>query len=481
MKLNQQTMYERSVAKDQTYDGRFFTGVLTTGIYCLPSCPARKPKFDNVRFFATEAEAIAAGLRACKRCRPDLFARGMRWDEALYEGLIERVRAEPSAFKDVNSLAATAGIGITHLAELIRTHAHLTPAALLRQEQIAFACQRLIDSNERVIDLAHEAGFESEATFHRQFLATTAMTPGAYRALRESKSFLLQLPADFRAIDVLRYHGRDREGTFEQVCGQQISIPLRLNSLLVRLKLTLQTPGAWCEVEYDGAPSPQIMVKTHVIVMRMLGLYSDSTSFEARANKQEHVRTLVANHRGLRIPLAPGIFEALVWAIIGQQINLAFAVQLRRALIKHAGEPVGAGGQYTHPSPERIAAMDPSELTALRYSRSKAGYLINAAQAVCSGQLPLERLAQGSAQVADRTLRSLRGLGPWTTHYTLMRGLGLADCMPAGDSGLATGLQRLHQLPQRPTVEQMAALMAPFAPHRSLATCHVWASLATQA
>jgi 3-methyladenine DNA glycosylase/8-oxoguanine DNA glycosylase len=125
--------------------------------------------------------------------------------------------------------------------------------------------------------------------------------------------------------------------------------------------------------------------------------------------------------------------------------------------------------------------MDPSELTVLRYSRSKAEYLINAAQTVCSGQLPLERLAQGSAQVADRTLRSLRGLGPWTTHYTLMRGLGLADCMPTGDSGLAAGLQHLHQLPQRPTVEQMTALMAPFAPHRSLATCHVWASLATQA
>jgi AraC family transcriptional regulator of adaptative response / DNA-3-methyladenine glycosylase II len=365
--------------------------------------------------------------------------------------------------------------GPTGLADLVRTHAHDTPAGLLRRERVAAVCRGLIGSNQRALDLAFEAGFESEATFQRQFLAGTAMTPEAYRALCDGRGFLLQLPDDFRPVEALAYHGRDPEGVFERVHGRQLSIVLRLDHVPVLLVIALQPQGARCTVESRHAVSCQMMVEAHTAAMRMLGLYCDSTGFEARAAKQETVRTLIAGRTGLRIPLAPGAFEALVWAVIGQQINLPFAIQLRRALTRLAGEPIG-GGRYAHPSPERIAELDPTKLTALRFSRSKAEYLIGVAQAVCTGRLDLLSLTRGSALVAERTLRSIRGLGPWTTHYTLMRGFGLGDCVPVGDSSLSSGLQRLYQLPERPGARETATLMAPFAPHRSLATCHIWAS-----
>src|ERR1700759_2598585 len=115
--------WDRAIAKTGKYNGKFIIGVLTTGIYCLPSCPARAPKPENVRIFATEAQAQAAGLRACKRCRPDLFYRGEDENIALFEGLQARVRGAIHSFPDASALAKSCGVSQTKLGELFRKHA----------------------------------------------------------------------------------------------------------------------------------------------------------------------------------------------------------------------------------------------------------------------------------------------------------------------------------------------------------------------
>ena len=129
-----------------------------------------------------------------------------------------------------------------------------------------------------------------------------------------------------------------------------------------------------------------------------------------------------------------------------------------------------------HPTPQRVGELDVSALAARRYSRSKARYLIDAAQAVAAGTLPIESLGEGSAIEAERALTAQRGIGTWTARYVLMRG-GFADAAPVGDSALAAALQRLHGLPERPDADQTARLMSRFAPHRSLATMHLWTYL----
>src|SRR5687767_10664971 len=128
MRISESKMYDRFIAGDSTWDGRFFTGVLTTGIYCLPSCKARKPKAENVRFFPTCEAAREAGLRACKKCHPDDFARGA--DPVLddIETLVAEVRAQPEKFPDVRALVRRSGFGATRLFELVRQHYHATPA-----------------------------------------------------------------------------------------------------------------------------------------------------------------------------------------------------------------------------------------------------------------------------------------------------------------------------------------------------------------
>jgi AraC family transcriptional regulator of adaptative response / DNA-3-methyladenine glycosylase II len=205
----------------------------------------------------------------------------------------------------------------------------------------------------------------------------------------------------------------------------------------------------------------------------MLGLNNEVTAFETRMAKHEGFASLVGKRKGLRVPAIPTGFDGLCWAIIGQQVNVKFAAALRREILNLAGERIG--DMRTHPTPEKVVDLGASRLAKLRYSRAKAEYLVGAAHEVAKGNLDIEGLADTSAVAAEKKLTAIRGIGKWTARYTMLRG-GFADAAPAGDSALATVLQRVHKLDARPHAEEVEKLMQEFAPHRSLATCHLWAS-----
>ena len=467
--------WDRAAARDGRFDGKFLVGVLSTGIYCLPSCPARPPRPENVRVLPDEAAALAAGLRPCKRCRPDLFYRGEDADEALFAALAERVRAAPERFPSTAALARACGVSASKLASLVREHAHLTPAAWLKRERVRAACRLLLETRTKVVAVGEVAGFESESAFHRQFLAITRMTPGAYRALADARVFMLQLPAGYRASEVLAYHGRDPESRSERVEGNRIHKALVTEDGGVVLELALERGAAWCSVHASRTLGARSMQALHTVAVRMLGLTTDVVPFETRTSREPRFAELIARRRALRLPLTATGFDALCWAIIGQQINLAFASALRRELLELAGPKVD--GLRAHPSPAEVARLDPAELARRRYSRSKAEDLLTAARAAASGELDPERLGEGSAAAAERALTQLRGVGTWTARYVLMRGAGFADCAPVGDVALAAALARLYGMDERPKPAEVEVLMRPFSPYRSLATFHLWQSL----
>ena len=467
MTLPKPFTWDRAVARTGKFDGKFIIGVHTTGIYCLPSCPARQPKPENVSIFRNEEEAKAAGLRACKRCRPDLFYKGEDENIALFEGLASRVRAAPQDFTDASALAKACGVSQTKLGDLFREHAHLAPASWLRRERVRAAYAQLLGTNEKVVDIGFATGFESESVFHRQFLAHARMTPGAYRALNGASVFLLQLPAGYRAAEILAYHARDPESPCEKSEGSRIWKALEMPEGAVVLEIALESEGAWCRV-HGPKLSRESMARLHASALRMLGLSSEVAQFEKRAP------ALVARRRGLRLACLPTGFDALCWAIIGQQINVRFAAALRREIVHLGGEKIGE--MIAHPSPARVVEIGSNALTKRRYSRSKAEYLIGAANAVAKGELDAEGLPNGSAVAAEKKLTAQRGIGTWTARYFMLRG-GFADAAPVGDSALATALQRLHRREERPAHEEVHTMMQDFAPHRSLATAHLWASL----
>jgi 3-methyladenine DNA glycosylase/8-oxoguanine DNA glycosylase len=287
--------------------------------------------------------------------------------------------------------------------------------------------------------------------------------------------FTISLPAGFLPDESLRYLGRDPEGRTEQVSGRALRRAVLLDGRPAVLSADLHRRRAACAVEAGGPVSPAGMKAARLIVRRLLGLDLDPAPFVRLARRHRRLGRLVARRPGLRIPQTADVFEGIVWSIIGQQINLPFALRLRRRLIEMAGRPVD--GLLVHPDAGAIARLDYSDLTAMQFSRRKAEYLIDTARLVDGGDLAPERFPGEPPAAVERRLLAVRGLGPWSAQYVMMRACGFADCVPAGDSALATALQRLHDLDRRPGPDETRRLMRRYAPFRSLATFHLWRML----
>jgi len=389
-------------------------------------------------------------------------------DLLSFQGLLERVSADPAAYANPAGIARSANITNKKLGELLNEHAHLTPEAWLQRLRARKAAADLLATRRKTAQIAADAGFANENDFEAQFLDEMRLTPAAYRALGRSSSFVIPLPEGYRSGEVLAYHARDPEGHTERSAGNQIWKALTTADGPVVLQLTLASSHATVQVHSDHRIGRDSMAVLHTDAVHMLGLVNRIDQFERR-----HA-AFVKPRRGLRLPLIPRGFDALCWAITGQQINLKFAGALRRAMIGLAGERVG--NMITHPTARALADVGVPALTALRYSGSKARYLIDAAGAVANGQLDIENLTAGSAVAAEAALIAQRGVGTWTARYVLMR-RGFADSAPVGDSALATALQRVHELPERPDAGDTERLMSRFAPNRSLASMHLWTLL----
>jgi AraC family transcriptional regulator of adaptative response / DNA-3-methyladenine glycosylase II len=463
--------WDKALARRGHYDGAFVVGWMSSGIYHLPSCPLRAKKSEDIRTFSTEAAAQAAGLRACKTCRPDRYYEN-RDDVAVFERMRRDVDEGSVPIRDVRSLAKRAGLTVVHLDDLCRDHAQLTPAAWLAERTMRKATHALIRTRHGIDEIAGELGFAKPDVFAKTFCARMGMTPEDYRQLDASRGFALLLPKGYRPTEILAYHARYPASVSERSEGNRIWKALMTPDGAAVLELTLNPAQVRAQIHADAKLSRASVAELHASAIAMLGLTHDVTAFE-----RQHA-ALARDRRGLRLPLLPTAFDALCWGIVGQQINVRFAGKLRQVLIELAGQQIGE--MRAHPTPEALARLSVDDLANRQFSRAKARYLIDAAQAVATGRLDIEGLRDRSAIAAEKALTAQRGIGVWTARYMLLR-LGFADIAPIGDSALATGLERMYRLPHRPDARQTARLMSDFAPYRSLATAHLWASLKSAA
>jgi len=281
----------------------------------------------------------------------------------------------------------------------------------------------------------------------------------------------LPLPTGYRRDDVITFHSRDGEAVAEQVTPTGLRKGILVQGVPVVLDVAFTDTEAVCRAEIDG--DNDLQTPLHGALLNILGLRIDPQPFAQLAAGDPLLAPLVSLNPGLRIVQSASPFEALTWAIIGQQINLPFAFQLKRRLIERTSPPF-AENLHAPPTPAAIAALTYDDLKPLQFSRSKATYLIDTARLVAGGQLDLEALRTMSATRAERTLLALRGLGPWSVNYLMMRSLAFADCVPLGDTGVTSGLHALLKLDERPDIEATKRLMSVFSPYRSLATAHLW-------
>lgn len=293
-------------------------------------------------------------------------------------------------------------------------------------------------------------------------------------------SFTLDLPKNYRAQEILNFHARDPEQLAERITGISIAKAIMVNEYQTLINIELESRAAVCTFHTDD---PQFSVTLALrIINDMLGLTIAVEPFERKMNSDAFIGALIHRQKGLRIPQAATPFEALTWAIIGQQINLRFAVQLRHTLIKLGGAR-HPGGLYCYPDAGLVCRLTLEQLTKNKFSRAKAETLLRVASLVMDGTLPLDHWRQSSINVdtIQAVLLNVKGIGPWTTHYTLMRGFGVADCSLHGDVAVRKAWARLRGVDAAPTIKEAEIILAQYAPYRSLVAAHLWASLHTSA
>ena len=475
--LDEDRCYRALLARDRRFDGRFFTGVETTGIYCRPICPARTPHRENERFFACAAAAESAGFRACRRCRPETAPGTPAWvgSPALVARALRLISAGALDDDDLEAFAARLGIGARHLGRLFTTHIGVAPGAIARARRAHLARRLLDESDLPLAEIAFAAGFASVRQFNHSMRASFGAPPSALRKRRPaavaqpalSLRLSFRAPLDWRALlDFLA--ARATRGV-EQVDGDAYRRTVRLGAGLGTLEvrpaagasqllLSVQLPG------FDGVH--QIVSR----VRRLFDLDADPLPIAAQLARDPVLAASLARRPGLRVPGAWDPFEVAVRAVLGQQVTVRGASTLAGRLAERFGEPLGAAGRpglsHLFPRPEALAGAD---LTAIGLPRARAAALRALARAVVDGELDLE--AARGTQVLSAQLRAIPGIGDWTAQYVAMRAGGEPDAFPAGDLGLRRALARDGNPLAPGDVERLAEAWRPW---RSYAAMHLW-------
>jgi DNA-3-methyladenine glycosylase II len=291
-------------------------------------------------------------------------------------------------------------------------------------------------------------------------------------------SLTVALPPGYRTQDVIAFHSRDPQGVAEQVTGQVRAARIRkgvlLDGVAVLLDVSLGPDAALCRIDADGALAAPTRARADAALLNILGLRIDPAPFEAFARADPLLGPVVQRQPGLRIVQSATVFEALTWAILGQQINVAFAIALRRTFILQAGR-LHSSGLWCYPEAADVARLDAEVLTSRKFSRSKAQTLLRLARLVDGGELSLAPEA-APADVA-RALLAVKGIGPWTVNYALLRGYGYPDCSLHGDVAIRAAFQHLLGEDGKPDIARTQALLERYKPHRTMAAAYLWASL----
>ncbi|GAB3459485.1 DNA glycosylase [Massilia terrae] len=279
----------------------------------------------------------------------------------------------------------------------------------------------------------------------------------------------IALPEGYRSAGVFAFHSRDAEGVAEVVTPGRIRKAVMLDGVPVLLDVAIDTREARCTI--DSATMP---AHAREALDSILGLRIDPAPFMAAFGGDDLLGPVIQRQPGLRIVQSATVFEALTWAIIGQQINLPFAIALRRTFIQ-LGARRHESGMWCYPDAADVARLELDELTTRKFSRAKAETLLRVARLVDDGELVLAH-DDDPAHAAGQLL-AVKGIGPWTVNYTLLRGYGYPDCSLHGDVAIRAAFQRLLGEADKPSIAHTEALLEDYRPHRTMAAAYLWASL----
>lgn len=466
---------------DPRFDGWFVTAVRTTGIYCRPSCPAMTPRKTNVEFHHTPAAAQQRGFRACKRCRPDASPGSPEWNlrqdavgramRMIADGAVER--------GGVGGLARQLGYSERQLNRLLTDELGAGPLAIARAHRAHTARLLIETTSMNFTDIAFAAGFGSVRQFNDTVREVFASSPTELRRRRGATSrsatpgeVTLRLPTrpPFAGDELMAFLGAHAIPGLESWDGATFRLVLTLPNGHGVVSLRAHDDHVEATVRLSSWADLATAVQR---LRRLLDLDADPTSIEGSLGEEPKLGELVARTPGRRASASVDPVQTALRAVIGQQVSLAGARTVTGRLVAALGEPIDPtladGTTLTHafPSVERLADA-PDELFAMPTTRR--GTVRRLAAAVRDGSVVLD-VGVDFAR-ARASLLALKGIGRWTADYVSMRGLGHPDVFLGTDLVAINALKALGLAPE--DAER-------WAPWRSYALHHLWASLGTLA
>jgi len=476
MILDPDQCYRALRTHDARFDGRFFVGVGTTGIYCRPVCTAKTPLERNCSFYPSAAAAEASGFRPCLRCRPEL-APGYATVDAnrrlaqAAASLIEDGRLEDASLAD---LAANLGVTDRHLRRVFQQEFGVSPVDYAQTQRLLLAKRLLTDTALPVLDVAMASGFASLRRFNDLFRTRYRLTPGELR-----KSAPAQRPADRLAFDLAFRPPYDWSAMLAFLDRRSIagveSVDGRRYRRSVRLERAGRTHSGWIEVAPSARRSALRVTASASLAGAVPALLARVKSLLDLACHPDEIAAalgpLAAEHPGLRLPGAVDGFEIAVRAILGQQVTVAAATTIAGRFAKAFGEPIAtphAGVERLFPPASRIAAAAPPDIAALGVISSRANAIVALARAVDSGSLRLDPAAPVEETLA--ALEQIPGIGPWTAQYVAMRALAWPDAFPHPDVGILKAMRETN-------AKRALGRAESWRPWRAYAVLHLWKSL----
>jgi len=444
-------------SRDRRFDGRFFIGVTTTGIYCRPICPARSPKDEHVRYFATAAAAEAAGFRPCLRCRPEAAPGTPAWlgTSPLVSRALRFIGEGALDDEGVERLADRLGVTGRHLRRLFLQHLGATPLDVALTRRAHFAKKLLDETNLAVAEVAIASGFKSLRGFNAHIRRTYARTPTELRRLARHHvvadpgcyHFRLAYRPPYDWDSVLAFLGARATPGVESVDGRRYRRNFRIEGKDGLLEVSHLTSAFALDVEVRF-PDPRALLSIVERVRRMFDLGAEPALIAEHLCTDPLLRPLLARHPGIRTPGAWDGFEVAVRAILGQQISVRAATTLAGRMAEMFGSPVANGHELARqfPTPEELA-NSPLERAGVMPARAET--IRSLARRVSNGTVALGSSLDNRATLS--AIRALPGIGAWTAEYIAMRALGEPDAFPSGDlvARRMTGVLNTRELDDR--------------------------------
>lgn len=484
MLLDHASCYRAICAKDARFDGRIFTAVVTTGIYCRPICPARVPKSANVRFYPSAAGAQEAGYRPCLRCRPETAPDTPAWrgSGAIIGRALRLIDEGGLDDHGVGHLAARLGVGDRHLRRLFLRHVGATPSAVAQTRRVLLAKQLLHETDMPMAEVAMASGFGSIRRFNEIFQTLFERPPLEIRRGLKRKvltttggGLLLKLrfrpPYDWKGVQSFLYERQ--YSSMEAIVDGHYARSFLINGHAGIVQVG-EGGSDWLQVRVT-TPNIVVLPKLIAHVRHAFDLGADPQAIAAHLAGEPVMAALSAHCVGMRVPCSWSGFEGVVRAVLGQQITVKAAIALGSLFVARLGARLSDHGlsleTLTHifPTPQVVQNADLSFLP-MPKSRQETIKLVAAAFVEDPDFLI------GPLDVVRARLGAIKGIGKWTIDYVALRVLRDCDAFPANDVALlrAFGVRAGRKI----DAAALEIISQPWRPWRAYGAQHLWASLA---